>query len=132
MAEPLRELLETDSVVGAYVFDPAGELLASGGRQSLPPHLDTGMIHSFVGYLAQEGRDVSECVILFPRGLLYFRRLEERVILLEGDAKAEASLLRMSVDVAHHKWREIGIQKVFPGKTSSGWRRFLRKRRGGS
>ncbi|MGQ9859853.1 MAG: hypothetical protein ACUVS3_14380 [Thermodesulfobacteriota bacterium] len=143
---PFSELESIRGVRLACVFGPEGELL-----DFIPRGSDAEEKARALGAWAKDccpsHPELKEVVGFYSRALVVWRKLEQksssaqgvamgggsspmwadsqpRFLLVEAEAGASASFLRVSLEVMEHNWRSLGMDRVFPivrqGKTEGG------------
>lgn len=132
MNEPLTRIVAVENVWASYVYGPTGQLLAEMDRGLL----QQGPSHHALGQLARHmaglGGELFETTLFYSQGILMVRLLGERVLVILADPSANLPLIRLTLDVVLHEWRQQGLDHLFPmacrrpsGKT--GWRRVFGK-----
>ena len=113
MKGPFQSIGTIASVHDAFVFAPTGDVLAGSGQRN---HLDLfslDKLRELLGYLTDSDQGVTEFILFYPKEILFFRVIDSRVLLLVADAKTNPSLLRVTVDITEHAWRDRGLNKLF-------------------
>ncbi len=125
MADPLREIASVEGVEGVYLFSSSGASVAESRNSPAAHDIPFGGLRDFLRYLAESSRNLSEVAVFYHSGFLFFRVIDDFVLLAVGGPKANPSLLRVAVDVAQYRWKDKGMDKVFRREQRSrGWRLF--------
>lgn len=133
MDNSLNQIMNVEAVFASYVYSSSGEMITmtergSAGDRPQPPELG-----KLVKHIAGYSRKLTEATLFYPRSIVLLRIIGERVLVIVADSEVNASLLRVTLDVAEHEWREEGLSRVFPmGKErksgSARWSRIFGKR----
>lgn len=127
MADLLRDIASVEGVEGVYLFS-SGNLMAESKNSPTTHEVPFSGLRDFLRYLAETSGELSEVTVLYPSGFLFFRVIDDLVLLAVGGPKANPSLLKVAVDVAQYRWRDKGMDKVLGReRRSRGWRLFKGK-----
>ncbi len=128
--DPLYEVTNLDGVEAAYVFAPPAELVAKREGDIPPQEFSAKELRDFIRYLFDNG-GVSEVLICYPQKVFFLKVMDDRALVIMGSSRANPALLRVGVEVLEHRWREDGLDKVFPKRGKRSPFRFWRSRKEG-
>jgi hypothetical protein len=116
MLDPFGKIFVLDSVLAAYVFSRSGKLIAAREERFNGVPSNLVKLGGFSRDLANAGNETSELILQYSHGMLFFRIIDGRVLVLVAGPRTVLSLLRMTVEVIEHEWRSRGVERLFPLK----------------